>query len=81
MTTIHDLSGPAQALLYEAQQSDDPAGYLRAADDWLPEDRRRVAEVLGLSLDVTPTDEIAGKPCDVLVRDITDVRVVVGDVR
>lgn len=57
MTTIHDLSGPAEALYSEALKSGDPAGYLRTADGWLPEDRRQVAEVLGVRIDR------AAQPC------------------
>jgi hypothetical protein len=50
MTTIVDLSGPQQALYCEARDSADPAAYLRNdAIDWLPQDRARVAEALGLA--------------------------------
>lgn len=49
MTTIVDLSGPQQALYCEACDSADPAAYLLAAFDWLPQDRARVAEALGLA--------------------------------
>lgn len=57
MITIHDLSGPALALYSEAKDSDDPAGYLRTAVDWLPEDRQRVAEVLGVDVVGWPSTE------------------------